>query len=81
MNITGLKQADVDAANLKAQGDSVLATRQAWYHTIGDPMYFGEQRGEKTVKASKKSWKQAVADMKAANPYPAGYVPPENSNG
>ena len=77
MNITGLKQADVDAANLKAQGDSVLATRQAWYHTIGDPMYFKEQRGEVPVG----TWKQAVIDMKAANPYPAGYVPPENSNG
>ena len=70
MNIVGLKQADVDAANLKAQGDSVLATRQAWYHTISDPMYFKEQRGEIPVG----TWKQAVIDMKASNPYPEGYA-------
>jgi hypothetical protein len=72
MNITGLKQADVDAANLKAQGDSVLATRQAWYHTIGDGIRFKQDRGE--VPAG--TWEQAVADMKSSNPYPDGYVSP-----
>ena len=77
MNITGLKQADVDAANLKAQGDSVLATRSQMYNNLLDGLYFKEQRGEVPVG----TWKQAVIDMKAANPYPAGYVPPENSNG
>ena len=70
MNITGLKQADVDAANLKAQGDSVLATRLQMYNNLLDGLYFKEQRGEVPVG----TWKQAVIDMKASNPYPEGYA-------
>ena len=70
MKLVGIKQEQVDAEALKAKGDSVLATRQAWYHTISDPMYFKEQRGEVPVG----TWKQAVIDMKASNPYPEGYA-------
>ena len=70
MVLNGLTQAQVDADALKAKGDSVVAIRQAWYHNEGDPMYFKEQRGEVPVG----SWKQAVADMKLANPYPEGYT-------
>ena len=69
MVLSGLTQAEVDTQALKAKGDSVVAIRQAWFHTTGDPMYFKEQRGEVPVG----SWKQAVADMKSANPYPEGY--------
>ena len=69
--LTGKTQAEVDADALKAKGDSVVAIRQAWFHNQGDPMYFKEQRGEVPVG----SWKQAVADMRLANPYPEGYAP------
>ena len=71
MNIVGLKQADVDALNLKAKGDSVVASRRAMYQNELDGLYFKEQRGEVPVG----TWKQAVADMKLANPYPEGYTP------
>ena len=71
MNIVGLKQADVDADTLKAKGDSVVASRRAMYQNELDGLYFKEQRGEVPVG----SWKQAVADMKLANPYPEGYTP------
>ena len=69
MNIVGLKQADVDALNLQAKGDSVVASRRAMYQNELDGLYFKEQRGEVPVG----SWKQAVADMKAKNQYPEGY--------
>ena len=76
MKLVGITQEQVDAKELKAKGDSVLAKRQQWYHDSGDPMYFQEIRGEgASVKGNTKSWKQAVADMKAANPYPEGYTP------
>lgn len=68
----GLTQDQVDADNLKALGDSIVALRQGWYHTIGDGIWFKEQRSE--VPAG--TWEQAVADMKASNPYPDGYVSP-----
>jgi hypothetical protein len=68
--LSGLTQDEVDAQALKAKGDSVVAIRQGWFHNVGDPLYFKEQRGEVPVG----SWKQAVADMKAANPYPEGYA-------
>ena len=71
MNIVGLKQADVDAEALKEKGDSVVASRRAMYQNELDGLYFKEQRGEVPVG----SWKQAVADMKLANPYPEGYTP------
>ena len=77
MKLVGIKQEQVDAEALKAKGDSVLATRSQMYNNLLDGLYFKEQRGEVPVG----TWKQAVIDMKAANPYPAGYVPPENSNG
>lgn len=70
MKLVGIRQEQVDAEALKAKGDSVVAIRQAWFHNQGDPMYFKEQRGEVPVG----SWKQAVADMKLANPYPEGWV-------
>ena len=70
MNIVGLKQADVDAEALKEKGDSVVASRRAMYQNELDGLYFKEQRGEVPVG----SWKQAVADMKLANPYPEGYT-------
>ena len=65
------RNADQVAANaLAAQGAAVLAMRQNWYRMTGDALYFQEQRGEVPVG----SWKQAVADMKLANPYPEGYT-------
>ena len=70
MNIVGLKQADVDAEALKAKGDSVVASRRAMYQNELDGLYFKEQRGEVPVG----TWKQAVADMKAQNQYPEGYI-------
>jgi hypothetical protein len=72
MNIVGLKQADVDALNLQAKGDSVLATRLRWYQNELDVLYFKEQRGE----VPSGTWTGAVADMKAANPWPDGYTSP-----
>ena len=72
MKLVGIKQDQVDADNLKALGDSVVASRQAWYHTIGDGIRFKQDRGE--VPAG--TWEQAVADMKSSNPYPDGYVSP-----
>ena len=66
----GLTQEQVDATALKAQGDTVLATRKAWYHEIGDPMFFDEQRG----KYPSETWLAAVERMKLENPYPEGYV-------
>ena len=71
MKLIGIKQEQVDAEDLKAKGDSVVATRQAMYQNELDGLYFKEQRGEVPVG----SWKQAVADMKLANPYPEGYTP------
>jgi len=68
----GLSQAQVDKNNLNTQGDLVLATRQSWYHNIGDPLYMKEQRGE----VASGTWKAAVAEMKAKNPYPNGYAAP-----
>ena len=70
MNIVGLKQADVDAEALKEKGDSVVASRRAMYQNELDGLYFKEQRGEVPVG----TWKQAVADMKAKNQYPEGYI-------
>jgi hypothetical protein len=69
MKLVGKKQADVDADALQAKGQTVLDTRISWFHNIGDPIYMKEQRGEVPVG----SWKQAVADMKASNPWPDGY--------
>ena len=71
MKLIGIKQEQVDAEDLKAKGDSVVATRQAMYQNELDGLYFKEQRGEVPVG----SWKQAVAEMKLANPYPEGYTP------
>ena len=71
MKLIGIKQEQVDAEDLKAKGDSVVATRQAMYQNELDGLYFKEQRGEVPVG----SWKQAVADMMLANPYPEGYTP------
>ena len=72
MKLVGIKQEQVDAEALKDLGDFVVASRQAWYHTIGDGIRFKQDRGE--VPAG--TWEQAVADMKSSNPYPDGYVSP-----
>jgi hypothetical protein len=40
------------------------------YQNELDGLYFKEQRGEVPVG----TWKQAVADMKAKNQYPEGYI-------
>ena len=71
MKLIGIKQEQVDAEDLKAKGDSVVASRRMMYQNELDGLYFKEQRGEVPVG----SWKQAVADMKLANPYPEGYTP------
>jgi hypothetical protein len=68
----GLTQAQVDADALKASGDSVVASRQAWYHTVGDGIWFKQQRGE----VPEGTWETAVAVMKSDNPYPDGYTSP-----
>ena len=65
----GLTQVQVDAAAFKVQGDAVLAARKAWYHEIGDPLFFDEQRG----KYAAGTWIAAVEKMKLENPYPEGY--------
>jgi hypothetical protein len=72
VKIIGQTQAQADADALKELGDSVVASRLAWYHTVGDGIWFKQQRGE----VPPGTWEQAVADMKADNPYPDGYVSP-----
>lgn len=62
-------QEQVDAETLKAQGDSVVDARQGWYHTIGDGLFFKEQRGEVPMG----TWLKASQEMKKSNPYPEGY--------
>ena len=68
----GLTKDDVDAQDLQNAGNTILYTRQAWYREIGDGICFKEQRGE----VPNGTWQQAVEDMKAANPWPDGYVSP-----
>ena len=72
MKLVGIKQDQVDAEALKELGDSVVASRLAWYHTVGDGIWFKQDRGE----VPEGTWEQAVADMKSSNPYPDGYVSP-----
>ena len=70
MKLVGIRQEQVDAEALKAKGDSVVASRRMMYQNELDGLYFKEQRGEVPVGM----WKQAVADMKAQNQYPEGYI-------
>ena len=70
MKLVGIRQEQVDAEALKAKVDSVVASRRAMYQNELDGLYFKEQRGEVPVG----TWKQAVADMKAQNQYPEGYI-------
>jgi hypothetical protein len=67
----GLTKEQVAAKDLQSLGDGVLFTRQDWYRKIGDGIFMKEQRGEIPVG----TWKQAVVDMKAQNPWPSGYKP------
>ena len=75
MKLVGIRQEQVDAEALKAKGDSVVASRQGWYHTIGDGIWFKQQRGE----VPDGTWEQAVAGMKSDNPYPDGYTSPTSA--
>jgi hypothetical protein len=72
VKLVGIRQEQVDAEALTAKGQSVLDARISWYHTVGDGIWFKEQRGE----VPPGTWEQAVTDMKASNPYPDGYTSP-----
>lgn len=63
-------QAELDAAWPQVDYDNqvaaVSAARLAAYPTDSDPLFFEWQRGDGTEQA----WLDAVAAVKAANPYP-----------
>lgn len=63
-------QAELDAAwsqvNYKQQVAEIEQTRRIAYETQSDPLFFEWQRGDGTEQA----WLDAVAAVKAANPYP-----------
>ena len=63
-------QAELDAAWPTVEYDNQVATvdaaRRADYEAISDPLFFEWQRGDGTEQA----WLDAVAAVKAANPYP-----------
>jgi hypothetical protein len=63
-------QAELDAAWPRVQYDcqycEVEDARRAAYETDSDPLFFEWQRGDGTEQA----WLDAVAAVKAANPYP-----------
>ena len=63
-------QADLDAAwpqvDYQNQYAAVENARRAAYETQSDPLFFEWQRGDGTEQA----WLDAVAAVKAANPYP-----------
>jgi len=64
-------QAELDAAwpqvDYANQCAIIEATRRTEYETKSDGLFFEWQRGDGTEAA----WRQAVAEIKAANPYPA----------
>ena len=70
MKLVGIKQEQVDAIGLQNAGNTILSIRKEWYRSTGDGIFMKEQRGEVPVG----TWKQAVIDMKASNPYPEGYA-------
>ena len=63
-------QADLDAAWPQVEYDRQVAAvenaRRADYESQSDPLFFEWQRGDGTEQA----WLDAVAAVKAANPYP-----------
>ena len=63
-------QAELDAAwpqvDYQNQYAAVEAARRAAYEAESDPLFFEWQRGDGTEQA----WLDAVAAVKAANPYP-----------
>jgi hypothetical protein len=63
-------QAELDAAwpqvNYDQQVAEIEAARRAAYEAQSDPLFFEWQRGDGTEQA----WLDAVAAVKAANPYP-----------
>ena len=63
-------QAELDAAwpdvDYQNQYAAVENARRAAYETESDPLFFEWQRGDGTEQA----WLDAVAAVKAANPYP-----------
>ena len=63
-------QAELDAAwpqvDYQNQYAAVEAARRAAYEAQSDPLFFEWQRGDGTEQA----WLDAVAAVKAANPYP-----------
>ena len=63
-------QAELDAAwpqvDYAMQCAIVETTRRTQYETKSDGLFFEWQRGDGTEAA----WRQAVAEIKAANPYP-----------
>ena len=76
MKLVGKTQAQVDADAIVSLGDSVVASRLSWYHTVGDGIWFKEQRGE--IAAG--TWLRAVEEMKKENPWPHGYAAKGASN-
>ena len=63
-------QAELDAqwpqVEYQNQYDQISKTRHAQYIKTSDPIFFEWQRGDSTEAA----WREAVAAVKAANPYP-----------
>lgn len=63
-------QAELDAlwpqAQYQSQYNQTAARRQALYTTTTDPIFFEWQRGD----ATELEWREAVAKVKAENPYP-----------
>lgn len=63
-------QAELDAqwpqVNYDNQCETVATTRRLAYEAQSDGLFFAWQRGDGTEAA----WRQAVAQIKSANPYP-----------